>query len=135
MSMTLARFQHALDAYGADLSRWPQSQRIAAERLMAFDPAAAAAFAQARALDALIARGMLESDTQVVIVGSSALAEAWRGALKANSVPATMLSTSETEDALLTGLRCILEKCLTTMGTKAHKAEPRRKRAMAVKSS
>lgn len=56
MSMTLGRFQHALDAYGADLSRWPQSQRNAAERLMASDPAAAAAFAQARALDALIAR-------------------------------------------------------------------------------
>jgi anti-sigma factor RsiW len=56
MSMTLARLQHALDAYGADLSRWPRSQRSAAERLMASDPAAAAAFSQARALDALIAR-------------------------------------------------------------------------------
>jgi hypothetical protein len=56
MSMTLARFRHALDVYGADLSRWPQSQRGAADRLMASDPAAAAAFAQARALDALIAR-------------------------------------------------------------------------------
>lgn len=56
MSLTLARFQRALDAFGADLSRWPQSQRVAAERLMASDPAAVAAFAQARALDALIAR-------------------------------------------------------------------------------
>ena len=75
-------------------------------------------------MDALIARGMLESDTQVVIVGSSALAEAWRGALKANSVPATVLSPSETEDALLTGLRCILETCLTTMGKKSPKQNP-----------
>src|SRR5262249_18162851 len=56
MSMTLAGFQRALDAFGADLAHWPQSQRIAAERLMASDPAAVAAFAQARALDALIAR-------------------------------------------------------------------------------
>ena len=82
-------------------------------------------------MDALIARGMLESDTQVVIVGGSALAEAWRSALKANSVLATVLSSSETEDALLTGLRCILEKCLTTMGAKTRKEEPRRRRATA----
>jgi 2-dehydro-3-deoxygalactonokinase len=86
-------------------------------------------------MDSLIARGMLESDTQVVIVGGSGLAEAWRSALKANSVPATVLSSSETEDALLTGLRCILEKCLTTMAAKTRKAEPRRKRALAMKSS
>lgn len=85
-------------------------------------------------MDALIARGMLESDMRVIIVGGSALAEAWRSALKANSVTATVLSASETEDALLTGLRCLLEKCLTTMGTKTAKAEPRRGRTAAMKS-
>ncbi len=56
MTMTLPRFQRALDVYGAELSRWPQAQRAAAERLVTSDPAAAAALVQARALDALMAR-------------------------------------------------------------------------------
>jgi ferric-dicitrate binding protein FerR (iron transport regulator) len=56
MTMTLRRFQRLLDVHGADLARWPQPQRQEAERLLASDHAAAAAFAQARALDALIAR-------------------------------------------------------------------------------
>jgi hypothetical protein len=56
MTMTLARFQHLLDVHGADLARWPQPQRAAAERLLATDGIATSALAQARALDALIAR-------------------------------------------------------------------------------
>jgi anti-sigma factor RsiW len=56
MTMTLARFQDLLDVHGADLARWPQSQRAAAERLLATDRAAMTALAQARALDTLIAR-------------------------------------------------------------------------------
>jgi hypothetical protein len=56
MTMTLARFQHLLDVHGADLARWPQLQRAAAEGLLAADGAAVSALAQARALDALIAR-------------------------------------------------------------------------------
>ena len=56
MTMTLARFQHLLDVHGADLARWPQPHRAAAERLLATDRTAASARAQARALDALIAR-------------------------------------------------------------------------------
>ena len=56
MTTTLARFQHLLDVHGADLARWPQPLRTAAERLLAADGAAGAALAQARALDALIAR-------------------------------------------------------------------------------
>jgi len=56
MTMTLARFQHLLDVHGADLARWPQPLRTAAERLLATDRAATAALVQARALDALIAR-------------------------------------------------------------------------------
>jgi anti-sigma factor RsiW len=68
MSMTLTRFQRALDVYGADLSRWPHSQRSAAERLMASDPAAAAAFAQARGLDALIARDATSTQADAAAV-------------------------------------------------------------------
>jgi anti-sigma factor RsiW len=62
MAMTLARFQHLLDVHGADLARWPQAQRAAADRLLAADPAAAAALARARALDALIAHDPLAAD-------------------------------------------------------------------------
>jgi hypothetical protein len=57
MMMTLARFQRVLDVHGADPARWPQPERTAAQRLLATtDGDAAAAFARARALDALIAR-------------------------------------------------------------------------------
>ena len=56
MTMTLARFQRLLDVRGADPARWPQPERAAAERLLASDAAAGGALAQARALDALIAR-------------------------------------------------------------------------------
>jgi anti-sigma factor RsiW len=56
MTMTLAHFQRLLDVHGADPAHWPQPERVAAERLLAADGDAAAAFARARALDALIAR-------------------------------------------------------------------------------
>jgi hypothetical protein len=56
MTMTITRFRHLLDVHGADLARWPQPQRAAAERLLALDAAAVSALAQASALDALIAR-------------------------------------------------------------------------------
>lgn len=56
MTMTLARLQRLLDVHGTDPARWPQPERVAAERLLAADGGAAAALAQARALDALIRR-------------------------------------------------------------------------------
>ena len=68
MTMTLVRFQRALDVYGADLTRWPQSQRDAAERLLASDPAAASAFAQARALDALMMRDAMPTQANAASV-------------------------------------------------------------------
>ena len=80
-------------------------------------------------MDALIARRVLAEEKQVAIVGTAALAEAWRSALTGMSVPATVLSTAETEDALLTGLRCILEKCLVTKGTKESKTPSHREGA------
>ena len=57
MTMTLARFQRLLDVRRADPARWPQPERGAAELLLASDTAAAVALEEARALDALIARG------------------------------------------------------------------------------
>jgi anti-sigma factor RsiW len=62
MTLTLARFQHFLDVHGADLARWPQARRAAADRLLADDPAASAVLARARELDALIAREPLPAD-------------------------------------------------------------------------
>lgn len=68
MTMTLSRFQRFLDSHGADLARWPQAQRAAAERLLASDAAAAALLARARALDALIAReGPAQADAAGIL--------------------------------------------------------------------
>jgi hypothetical protein len=50
------QFQHFLDAYGADLARWPAQPRAEAERLLATEPAARAQWERARELDAQIAR-------------------------------------------------------------------------------
>jgi hypothetical protein len=54
--MNIATFHRLLEVHGADRSRWPADCRDGAERLIAADPAAAAAFARAQAFDALIAR-------------------------------------------------------------------------------
>jgi hypothetical protein len=73
MTMTLARFQRLLDVHGSDPARWPQPERAAAERLLTVDGAAAAAFAQARALDALIARDAVrQEDATAVLLALSA---------------------------------------------------------------
>jgi hypothetical protein len=53
-AMNRDRFQDLLDAWGADLSEWPAAGRAAAERLIATDPGAAEALAEARRLDRLI---------------------------------------------------------------------------------
>ena len=55
MTMTLASFQRLLDVHGSDPARWPGPERAPAEHLLTVDGDAAAALAQARALDALIA--------------------------------------------------------------------------------
>ena len=66
-------------------------------------------------VDALLSRGMLRSDLNVALVGSAAIAEAWRSALTESGIPARAISVAETEKALLTALRLILvESCHTT---------------------
>jgi len=52
--MTIERLKALAEAYGADLRRWPASERPFAESLIASDPAARAALEQAAALDALL---------------------------------------------------------------------------------
>jgi hypothetical protein len=62
--MTRARFQDLLDMHGSDLSAWPAADRSAAERLVASDADAAAAFAEARQLDGLIRASLAASPSE-----------------------------------------------------------------------
>lgn len=52
--MNEARFRALLDAYGADLRRWPEAERADAARFAQAHPDAAAWAAEAAALDALL---------------------------------------------------------------------------------
>lgn len=52
--MIFERFKELLDAFGADFKRWPETERAAARALIAREPAARAALAEACRLDALL---------------------------------------------------------------------------------
>ena len=52
--MTLAEFEALVQAYGADLKRWPVSRQEAAEAFLAQSPAATDALAEEAGLDALL---------------------------------------------------------------------------------
>ncbi len=52
--MTLKRFKQLLDAYGADLGRWPVAERQAARALLAGDTRAREAREATAALDAML---------------------------------------------------------------------------------
>ncbi|KJV38369.1 hypothetical protein [Brevundimonas sp. KM4] len=52
--MKAERLHELADAYGADLRRWPASERAFAESLIAADPSLKAVLDQAAALDALL---------------------------------------------------------------------------------
>jgi len=80
-----------------------QGSESSAERRLAF---LLGAFL-ASDMDAMYARGLLDSQGAVVITGGGAIAEIWRGALAQNSMPAIALNDSEVEKALLTGFRRI----------------------------
>jgi hypothetical protein len=54
--VTLKRFRHLLDAYGADLARWPAAERQAARALIAADPRASQARDETAELDAMLDR-------------------------------------------------------------------------------
>ncbi|HUA52085.1 MAG TPA: hypothetical protein VMB81_07970 [Candidatus Sulfotelmatobacter sp.] len=54
--MTLKRFKHLLDAYGADLARWPAAERRAARALIAADAQARQARDETAELDAMLDR-------------------------------------------------------------------------------
>lgn len=54
--MRYARLRRLAEAYGADLGRWPRSERAAAERLLARSPKARALLDEAGRLDGLLDR-------------------------------------------------------------------------------
>ncbi|MGB7256587.1 MAG: hypothetical protein WBD48_00745 [Pseudolabrys sp.] len=54
--MTEDQFHRCLDSYGADLARWPDDVRAAAEQSIASDASARDAFNAARRIDDLIVR-------------------------------------------------------------------------------
>ena len=54
-SMDAARFAALLDAYGADLSRWPEAERMIAHEYAKTNVEAVGMMAEARALDRLLA--------------------------------------------------------------------------------
>jgi len=56
--MRLTEFQHLVDTRGSDLTAWPDELRVAAECLLAAEPAAQARLDAARRLDDLIGRTM-----------------------------------------------------------------------------
>lgn len=56
--MRLTEFQHLIDTRGSDLAAWPDELRVAAQHLLAAEPAAQRCLEAARRLDGLIARGM-----------------------------------------------------------------------------
>jgi len=58
-------------------------------------------------MDAMRARGLLDSQGAVVITGGGAIAEIWRAALAQSSILAITVDDSEVENALLTGFRRI----------------------------
>jgi anti-sigma factor RsiW len=60
--MDVARLRELLDAHGAELSAWPQTDRAAAERLLAVDPRAAACLAEARELERSIRAALRQTD-------------------------------------------------------------------------
>jgi 2-dehydro-3-deoxygalactonokinase len=60
-------------------------------------------------LDALVKRGLLTSETPVVITGGGVVATAWHRALSKISVSSTIISDYQLEQALLRGLKEIVE--------------------------
>jgi hypothetical protein len=52
--MREARLRRLIEAYGADVSRWPEAERHAAERRIVSDPAAKALLMEAGRLDELL---------------------------------------------------------------------------------
>src|SRR5262249_10343060 len=58
-------------------------------------------------IDAMVSRGLFDSERAVVITGGGVIAEAWRGALAHLSVRAAILGDADVERGLLAGCRSV----------------------------
>jgi hypothetical protein len=70
--MTRQDFQHLIEVYGAERTRWPLGARAGAAALLAADAEARRVLAEAAALDAVLARGVADIAPDATV--SSALA-------------------------------------------------------------
>lgn len=84
--MNIEQLQHLFDTHGPEPSAWPSHVRSTAERLIAADPAAAAAQVRARLLDAMIARH-LEGAPRAADAATDASASRVMAALVAHPLP------------------------------------------------
>lgn len=64
-------------------------------------------------LDSLVKRGLLTSDTTVVITGGTVVATAWHRALLKISVNSTIIYARQIEQAILLGLKEVVE-CMSS---------------------
>jgi len=76
-------------------------------------------------LDPLISRGVISANVNVVLVGASVVSEAWRYALGQSGISAGVIAESESEKALLTGLRTILMESLRSGTAQANSQRPK----------
>jgi len=59
-------------------------------------------------LDSLLTRGLITRQTQLALVGHTAMSEAWHMVLSQADITATIISNEQAERALLEGLHRIL---------------------------
>ncbi len=97
--MNRAQFQDLLDRCGSDLAKWPEPARIAAERLIARDPAAAETLEAARRLDRLIVHTLSGGEGEPDEIASRFLAQLPK-ALPAQAGRGTGLSAIKPEWSL-----------------------------------
>jgi 2-dehydro-3-deoxygalactonokinase len=70
-------------------------------------------------LDALRSREVIRENAIVALVGGTGIAQAWQYGLARNSITAIVISESDAEKALLSGLRAIVRESLRVSATPA----------------
>jgi hypothetical protein len=81
-TMTLAAFEHLLDVYGADRTRWPLAERAGAASLLLSNASARRRLMEAAALDDLLQRIPDPSEGDVQVLTDRILAAATQGLSK-----------------------------------------------------
>lgn len=79
----LEELRTRFDAYGADMTRWPQAARARAEAAVGVDPQVARMLAESKALDAVLAHAPLPSSERRYALAERIVAEAGRAAPEA----------------------------------------------------